>query len=259
MVKWNGRRIERIGFAVADAVSENQDKNLAGTESTERFLGDSEDSVFVTATGKKFHRPGCPYLARSAIEMTYSEALAHGYQPCKRCKPKALMARDAVKMGGREEAFPKVQGAIPALPQPSELIPANLVRVVDGDTCEVELANSAGRLSGRVRVRLIGIDTPEIGRGKPSEPLAEEAREFLRKMITNRQLFLEPDVQTHDRYGRFLAYLWVRDGKARQLALVNARLISAGLAELMTIPPNVKYADYFLAVMRAKRESEGNL
>ena len=255
LVSWNGRHSTKLSSANWDAVSKNPDKDLPQKDSTERVLADREELVFITATGKKFHRHDCVYLAKSAIEMTHSQALALGYQPCKRCNPTALVPSYAPKNGEGQKDDQNARGIVPRLPQPSKLIPVNLVRVIDGDTCEVEIANSHGRSSERVRVRLIGIDTPEIGWGKPSEPLAEEAREFLRKIITGRQLFLEPDVQTHDRYGRFLAYLWVQDVMKQQIELVNARLISAGLAELMTIPPNVKYADYFLAVRRAKRDS----
>jgi len=43
--------------------------------------------VFVTKTGKKYHRPDCPSLTHSKIRLTLTEAIARGYTPCTRCKP----------------------------------------------------------------------------------------------------------------------------------------------------------------------------
>lgn len=44
-------------------------------------------TVYVTRTGKKYHREGCRYLAQSKIPMTLKDAKAKGYQPCKVCRP----------------------------------------------------------------------------------------------------------------------------------------------------------------------------
>jgi len=45
------------------------------------------ETVYVTKTGKKFHRAGCPSLRYSAIAMKRWEAIAKGYSPCKICNP----------------------------------------------------------------------------------------------------------------------------------------------------------------------------
>lgn len=46
----------------------------------------TDDSiVYVTATGKKYHRDGCASLSKSKIAITLANALAKGYQPCKTC------------------------------------------------------------------------------------------------------------------------------------------------------------------------------
>jgi hypothetical protein len=47
----------------------------------------SAETVYVTKSGKKYHRAGCSSLSKSAIPMTKSEAEAKGYTPCARCKP----------------------------------------------------------------------------------------------------------------------------------------------------------------------------
>ena len=47
--------------------------------------------VFVTKTGKKYHRPDCSSLNKSKIPLTLTEAIARGYTPCTRCKPPPLI------------------------------------------------------------------------------------------------------------------------------------------------------------------------
>ena len=43
--------------------------------------------VYITRTGKKFHRAGCGSLRSSSFPMSRSEAIAKGYKPCQICKP----------------------------------------------------------------------------------------------------------------------------------------------------------------------------
>lgn len=47
----------------------------------------SADTVYVTATGTKYHRAGCSYLTSSEREISLSDAVDAGYTPCSRCKP----------------------------------------------------------------------------------------------------------------------------------------------------------------------------
>lgn len=44
-------------------------------------------TVYVTNTGKKYHRAGCSYLKKSSNPMSLSSAKAAGYTPCSRCNP----------------------------------------------------------------------------------------------------------------------------------------------------------------------------
>ena len=44
-------------------------------------------TVYVTKTGKKYHRDGCRYLSKSKIPMSLKDAIAKGYTPCSVCKP----------------------------------------------------------------------------------------------------------------------------------------------------------------------------
>jgi len=46
-----------------------------------------KDIVYITKSGRKYHRAGCSYLGRSSIPISRREAEARGYLPCSRCKP----------------------------------------------------------------------------------------------------------------------------------------------------------------------------
>jgi micrococcal nuclease len=115
---------------------------------------------------------------------------------------------------------------------------ATVVRVIDGDTIEVDIE---GKL---YTVRYIGIDTPEVGR-----PGAEEATAFNAQLVSGKTVYLEKDVSETDRYGRLLRYVWVEE------AMVNAILVTNGYAQVATYPPDVKYQQDFLELQRQAEES----
>jgi micrococcal nuclease len=118
--------------------------------------------------------------------------------------------------------------------------------VSDGDSIRVRLD------SGRVeRVRYIGVDTPEIA--EPVECFADRAREFNERLVGDRDVALELDVEERDRYGRLLAYVYA--GRR----LVNAELLRRGYAEALTVPPNVRMATRFRRLAREARRSGSGL
>lgn len=53
-----------------------------------------------------------------------------------------------------------------------------------------------------------------------------------------------------DRYGKILAYIYLKDG-----AFVNVDLVKNGYAMIMIVLPNVKYTELFLELQREVRES----
>jgi micrococcal nuclease len=126
--------------------------------------------------------------------------------------------------------------------------PANVTRVIDGDTIEVALDNEI------LAVRLIGIDTPEtVHPTKPVECYGPAASRFTSGVLQGRPVRLEFDVERIDRYGRTLAYVWLGDD------LFNETLVARGFAQVTTYPPNVKYVDRFLAAQRDARSHERGL
>ena len=128
-----------------------------------------------------------------------------------------------------------------------ETVRAEVERVVDGDTIDVLLDGES------VPVRYIGIDTPESGwpADRP-EPFSLEATERNRRLVEGRTVRLLIGEEPFDRYDRLLAYVFVGD------PMVNARLIEAGLAEALTIPPNDRFAGRFARLEdRAKAAGVG--
>lgn len=118
-----------------------------------------------------------------------------------------------------------------------------VVRVVDGDTIHVRIAE------GVEKVRYIGVNTPEVHHPRLHEqPGGREAWDVNRRLVAGRRVRLELDVQARDRYGRLLAYVWVGE------TMVNAELVSRGYAQVMTVPPNVRYQSLFVRLQRSARE-----
>lgn len=122
-----------------------------------------------------------------------------------------------------------------------------VIRVIDGDTIKLENGES---------LRYIGLDTPEtrIKKGKQfiyaPQPFAIEATKLNKKLVENKYVRVEFDVEKTDVYGRLLGYCFVGN------TFINAKLIEEGFAVTFTIPPNVKYVDTFIALQRAARKAK---
>ena len=110
---------------------------------------------------------------------------------------------------------------------------ARVARVVDGDTVRVSLGHRSET------VRYIGVDTPETRRpGTPIECFGRAATAYNRRLVDGQAVVLRTDAEPRDRYGRLLAYVYRR----RDGLFVNAALVRAGFATILTIPPNVTHA-----------------
>lgn len=106
---------------------------------------------------------------------------------------------------------------------------AAVVRVIDGDTIEVEIQGE------RYRVRYIGIDTPERG-----DPFYTEATDLNKQLVEGETVWLVKDVSETDPNGRLLRYIYLLDG-----TFVNGVMLQEGLARRVTFPPDVAEQTYF--------------
>lgn len=116
---------------------------------------------------------------------------------------------------------------------------ARVTRIVDGDSLEVVVG---GR---RERVRLIGLDAPEL---YPAECQAAAARTLLGRLIAGRAVRLDADPSQgdRDRYGRLLRHVVLPNGK-----VAAGQVIAAGLAREFTYQKPYRYRASFQAAQRA--------
>ncbi len=113
-------------------------------------------------------------------------------------------------------------------------------RIIDGDTIVCEWDE---------RIRLIGMDTPELSQ----KPYGGRAADALAELLpVGSTVEIEEGVEPLDRYGRRLAHVWAGG------TLVNWSLVRRGYAVLLTVPPNVRYVDELTeAQTRAREEGAG--
>jgi len=121
-----------------------------------------------------------------------------------------------------------------------------VIEVLDGDTVIIDDAKHS-------RVRYLDIDTPEIPhQNSPGDPMALEAWDYNSDLVDGRTVRLEFDEQKYDPYGRILAHVYVDN------LLVNEELLKQGLATVLIIKPNDKYAEKMHdAVDEARKEKRG--
>lgn len=66
--------------------SSNSKSTKSNSTQQNSQTNNSTETVYITNTGKKYHRSGCSYL-KSSTRINKSEAVKRGYTPCSRCKP----------------------------------------------------------------------------------------------------------------------------------------------------------------------------
>jgi micrococcal nuclease len=100
-----------------------------------------------------------------------------------------------------------------------------VVHVVDGDTLHLDEPDSKGDVT---KVRLIGVDAPEMGSGgRERMYYAEEATAFAKRLALGKRvtIYLDQQAGSRDRYDRLLAYVQLPDGR-----FLNEELLSQGFA-----------------------------
>ncbi len=157
--------------------------------------------------------------------------------------PIADTANSPLQAGQPQSEFQQPEASAQQTPDQEN---GTCVSVYDGDTITVRLDKSPQELT---KVRLIGLDTPELKAGE----FGSTARDFTRSMVLGQELTLEYDSERYDKYDRSLAYAYLKDG-----TFVNATLLEEGYARVMTIPPNTAHAAEFKALeVKAQRKYIG--
>lgn len=100
--------------------------------------------------------------------------------------------------------------------------------VDDGDTIVLQ--------DGR-HVRYIGINAPEIEHeDQKAEPFGNKAKSLNKRLVYQKKVRLEFDQDKQDQYGRWLAYVFLKDG-----TFINARILAQGYAFYLYRRPNLTY------------------
>jgi len=116
-----------------------------------------------------------------------------------------------------------------------------VTRVYDGDT----FTTARGE-----KVRLLGINTPEITHGsEPGQIMGDAAMQGLTSLIAGKTVRLGFDKERIDTYGRTLAQVWLRNG-----TWVNGEMVRLGLAHVYTFTPNLRWAEKLLELERPARK-----
>lgn len=116
---------------------------------------------------------------------------------------------------------------------------ATVSQVIDGDTVHVSIG---GR---KEEIRLIGVDTPEtVHPTKPVQCFGPEASAHTKELLPKgSRVYLVRDVESRDRYGRLLAYLY----RAEDNLFINNELVFNGWARPFPYPPNTTLETLFAA------------
>ncbi len=132
-----------------------------------------------------------------------------------------------------------------------------VAEVVDGDTLDVWIPDGG---SPTTRIRVWGIDTPELAReahgdepARPAEPFADAAHALSTQLLAGQTvtLRLEPH-RLRGRFGRLVAHVELADG-----GLVADRLLVAGLAVADDRWPHGHAERFALLERQARRDGAG--
>lgn len=128
---------------------------------------------------------------------------------------------------------------------------SRVVRIVDGDTVVIDRNNATET------IRLIGVDTPELHHPtKPVQCFAREAAAYITSLLKDRsvRVVADPTQDSHDKYGRTLAYLYRDDG-----LFINKSLIEEGYGYEYTYEVPYVYQKEFKAAQTDAREQQKGL
>jgi micrococcal nuclease len=115
--------------------------------------------------------------------------------------------------------------------------------VVDGDTIVIE---------NGIRIRLLGIDAPEI-----SECFGDESKQQLTSLILGQEITLEKDQTASDGFERLLRYVILRNENPEvDDVMINNAMVREGYAQSYYVKPNRRYLSQLQASEREAQDKE---
>jgi len=230
--------------------------------------GDGEVTVYASKTGAKYHREDCKILRQTGTPLSLEDAVLKGLGPCRICNPPALSGGNTVlpgkeiagkagtvSGGGAGEIYRVTIAGVKKSGEAdiSKMLRAKVVRHIDGDTVELEFENPVPPIEKKEKIRMIGVDTPEtVHPKKEVEFFGAEASNFTKKNLLGETVFIALDRDTRDKYGRLLAYIYLKDGDC-----FNAKLIRKGMAHCYTRFPYQFMEEFRLYEKTARERKKG--
>lgn len=136
-------------------------------------------------------------------------------------------------------ALPTPQSSVDSAPVVSNTL--LIVDVIDGDTI---------RASDGSKIRLIGIDAPEVAQ---KECYADQSTQILKELIWQKEVTLVVDKSETDRYGRLLRYVYLGQ------QFINAELLEEGAAVAKFYPPDTHLQEPLLTAQQIAKDNKKGL
>ena len=123
--------------------------------------------------------------------------------PSAPASPSVRVSRPASAGATPKPSVSSAPAGVPSAGVPRTPWTGTVEKVNDGDTLDVRTAD------GLHRVRLVGIDAPELAHGSPAQCGAQASKVALRTLAQGKEVTVVPDQvgDVSDRFGRRLAYV----------------------------------------------------
>jgi len=180
-----------------------------------------DEIVYITNTGRMYHRETCSYLSSSKVAISLVEA-AKSYTPCSVCKPPVIEAKD-IRINNGELYRVNIFGLRNSYDANIDfMLKARVIEHIDGDTVRVRISDPPKDLSAVETIRLLGVDTPEtVHPNQTVQQFGKEASDYTMKNLLGQDVYLAFDWDLRDRYNRLLAYIYTDRGLCFNAALIN--------------------------------------
>lgn len=126
--------------------------------------------------------------------------------------------------------YPNLPDELQQWAPPNQYI-ATVTKVSDGDSIHVAIQLGFGVIMPEIRVRLLGIDAPELIGAEKMQ--ATHSKRQLTQMIQDKWVGLQTHADQSCRYGRWLGVIWLpRDG---HLININQWMVQENLAKPLKV------------------------
>lgn len=102
-------------------------------------------------------------------------------------------------------------------------------KVVDGDTIEIDIDLGLSAWVHNEKIRLYGIDTPEVygvKKGSPEWELGNQSSEFVKHILKeNNEVIIETIKDKKEKFGRYLALIFIQIDQSVLVGLTDIRNI----------------------------------